>query len=392
MIEQRKKAERTNFTHRFISNLPPLAKGSSNYPLIYDEVVRSLAIRVNKNGTKTFLVSRRFGPKSEKITIGRFPDLSVAEARRKAEEINGLCAGGINPADNGRRRTDSPTLGEIFSHYLERHGKKKRSWKEMERNFHRWFADWSDLPAKCLTIENMERRHQDLNETRGPYAANRAVQLIRAVYNKALAYKLVDGENPACGITLWTERSRDRVLESYELQAFWNALDQSSNPDFQDFVVLSLFLGQRKRTMLSMRFQDIDQAGYWNIPGEQMKNGRPLSLALGETELLIIEKRRETVPGDFVFPGNGKSGHYEEPKRAWKTLLRNAGITGLRIHDLRRTLAAAMAGTGAELALISNVLNHKDIKTTMNVYARTSKSAELAARERAVASLSSNSL
>jgi len=72
-----------------------------------------------------------------------------------------------------------------------------------------------------------------------------------------------------------------------------------------------------------------------------------------------------------------------EPKRAWARLLKRAEIEDLHIHDLRRSLASYMANSGADVSLIKSALNHKDINTTLNVYVRTARDAELAAREKA---------
>jgi integrase len=97
----------------------------------------------------------------------------------------------------------------------------------------------------------------------------------------------------------------------------------------------------------------------------------------------ILCRRQKQYGGEFVFPGDGVTGHYVEPKRAWKSLLRRAQVEGLHIHDLRRSLASFMANAGADVSMIKSALNHKDIKTTLTVYVRTARSAELAARERA---------
>ena len=58
-----------------------------------------------------------------------------------------------------------------------------------------------------------------------------------------------------------------------------------------------------------------------------------------------------------------------EPKKAWATLLKAAGIKNLRIHDLRRTLGSWQARTGASLPIIGKSLNHKTHQATA-IYAR----------------------
>src|SRR6185503_5001402 len=75
------------------------------------------------------------------------------------------------------------------------------------------------------------------------------------------------------------------------------------------------------------------------------------------------------APTQYVFPGSGKSGHLEEPKKGWQRILTRAGIADLRIHDLRRTLGSWQAKQGASLAIIGKSLNHKNQNTTA-IYAR----------------------
>src|ERR1700722_13622478 len=100
-------------------------------------------------------------------------------------------------------------------------------------------------------------------------------------------------------------------------------------------------------------------------------------------EVSILRRRLNQKANDFVFPSVGKRGHYIEPKRRWRQLLSRANITDFRIHDLRRTLATYMANSGANVALIQSALNHKDLRTTLKVYTKVARRAELEAREKA---------
>jgi transposase len=103
-------------------------------------------------------------------------------------------------------------------------------------------------------------------------------------------------------------------------------------------------------------------------------------------ELELLKERRKVATTEFVFPGNGKSGHLVDPKRAWSTLRMRAGIEDCTIHDLRRSLGAAMANANVNIALVKSALHHKDMKTTLAVYARTQKEAVRDAREAVQAS------
>ena len=64
-----------------------------------------------------------------------------------------------------------------------------------------------------------------------------------------------------------------------------------------------------------------------------------------------------------------KSGHLEEPKKAWRRLLTRAELENLRIHDLRRALGSWQAISGSSLQIIGKSLGHKSSKVT-EIYAR----------------------
>jgi integrase len=86
----------------------------------------------------------------------------------------------------------------------------------------------------------------------------------------------------------------------------------------------------------------------------------------------------------FVFPSDGETGHVVEIKRAWATLCKAAGITGLRIHDLRHSFASQLASSGASLPLIGALLGHAN-PTTTHRYAHLFQDPQRAAVEKVAA-------
>lgn len=374
------------FTKKNIESLelPPESKKQERF---YDTKTRGLFILVNPGGTKTFMVRRKVKGRSELYTLGRFPELSVEQARAKASGFHSALTEGKSPIQARRAERAELTLGELFNEYLERHLKKSRKgWKEQELNFERNFGPWKNHKLSAISKSDIERLHNSIGSKRGHYAANRAIDLLRAMINKGINWQMYSGPNQAAGISEFTERPRDRVLQAEEVARFIAAVESEQDENLKDFVRLCLFTGQRKTNVLSMRWDNIDLKGkVWNIPGEKMKNNQSHTLALSseEVKLLKIRAASPDKDEDWVFPGIGKTGHYVEPKRAWKSLLERAKIENLHIHDLRRSLASFMANSGADVSMIKSALNHKDIQTTLNVYIRTARNAELEARERA---------
>jgi integrase len=374
---------RINFTKRAIESLePPEGKQQIRY---YDSRTRGLFILVTRASAKSFYVRRKVKGRSELYALGRYPELTIEQARAKAGAFHSAVTDGKNLVEARRAERAELTLGELFDEYMERHLKKRRkTWAEMEESFQRYFGAWKNHRLSSITRSDVEKLHRTIGQSRGRYSANRALDLLRAMYNKGLSWQMFAGSNPASGISEFTESPRDRVLQPDEVENFFHAIDTEPDADFKDFVRLCLLTGQRKSNVLSMRWADIDFKGrHWNIPGEMMKNNQSLTLALSPSELRILKSRKNDDKEKYVFPGDGRTGHYVDPKRAWKSLLKRAEINDLHIHDLRRSLATFMANSGADVSLIKSALNHKDIKTTLNVYVWTARSAELSAREKA---------
>ncbi len=94
------------------------------------------------SGYKSFVVYRKINGKPERITLGRYPDLSIEQARNKAIEINAAIVQGNNPNDKRRAERTEMTLNDLFREYMERHAKPhKKTWKADESLYKLHLAD-----------------------------------------------------------------------------------------------------------------------------------------------------------------------------------------------------------------------------------------------------------
>lgn len=355
-----------NFTKPHLNKLPTPDKGKRAY--YYDTKINGFGIAVTDKGTKTFLVYRKIKGKPERITIGRYPDVSLDEARAQAHEINAAIARGENP--NAERRKDKEwTLAHLFNLYLKHYAKAhKKTWAEDEAQYQRYLQDWGERRLSSLQKTDIQERHLNIGEEHGHYAANRVLSLLQTLFNQAQAWGW-DKPNPVQGVKRFKEKSRERFLQAEELPRFFQALEEETNDNIRDYVWLSLLTGARRSNVLSMRWEDIHfDTAIWFIP--ETKNGTAQRLPLVDKALDILRERRAAHPqAEFVFPSHSKTGHLTEPKKAWKKLLERAQLEDLRLHDLRRSLGSWQAATGANLSVISKTLNHKDLATT-GIYAR----------------------
>ena len=92
-----------------------------------DTKAKGLQLRITSSGIKTLSVLRRINGTLERITLGRYPDMTIEQARQRAAEIGIAIANGVNPAQIKRSDKAEMTLGRLFVEYLERyafpHGK-----------------------------------------------------------------------------------------------------------------------------------------------------------------------------------------------------------------------------------------------------------------------------
>lgn len=356
-----------------------------------DQKTPGLAIGVGSTGVRTFVLYRRINGVPERIKLGRYPGMSIEQARKKAMELNGQIATGMNPADAKREKRSEMTLADLFDLYMKRYAVPHalRTVEAMQENFAVYIGrldaprkkhgrervkpdgavDWSERRISTITHKEVSNLHHQLGTKTGKTIANRVVELLRAVFNRCNKMKLIDLPNPAEGIELFKEVSRDRFLRGDEISRFFASLECETEQN-RDYFLLALLTGARKSNVLSMRWQDIDfNLGHWRVPGEKSKNGQPMIIPITTVANKILIKRREATNSEFVFSGAGVKGHMTSPKAAWKRVIARAELNDVRPHDLRRSLGSWMVNTGASLAIVGGALGHMDSAST-KVYAR----------------------
>jgi integrase len=359
---------KSDFTKKRIDLM--VCPATSNRAYFYDAKVRGLALAVTPRGKKVFVLYRKVAGRPERIALGAYPDLTIEQARGKAEALNSKIAMGENPAVRLRALRDEDTLGDLFAAYAEHHGKRMKTWAEHERRFRLYLYPWRLRKLSDIRRLDVVTLHKRIGDSRGPYAANRLVEMLSAMFNRNREWGW-DGQNPASGVRAFTERKRSRFLEGDELTPFFTALAQEPNETIRDFILLSLLTGARRRNVESMRWEEIVwERATWIIPATKAKEDQPIDVALSAVAFRILEIRKADSTSEWVFPGNGRTGHLVEAKATWTRVVKRAGLTDLRLHDLRRTLGSWEAATGASLAIIGKTLGHQDGSPATKVYAR----------------------
>ncbi|HMZ54432.1 MAG TPA: tyrosine-type recombinase/integrase [Azospira sp.] len=370
-------SQRISFTKALLNALPPAENGYDFYFDTSRSAPRGFGIWVTRTGTKTFALYRKVNGRPERMKIGSFPDMTIEQARKRAESMNASIAEGGNPNDLRRSSREEPTLGYLFTRYVERHLKPKtKRWQDSVAIFGNHLAHWQSRRISHLKRSDIQTWHAQVGTNCGHYIANRCLQLIRATINWGIKESglikltmLDGGTNPAAGIRLFTERKRDRFLQPDEVGRFLQALHSDSSADMRDLFMLALLTGARIMNVAAMRWQDVSiERAEWRIP--DTKNSESHLVPLVPQAIEILGARMSAAEKSaFVFPSNSVTGYIVSPKKSWRRITDRAGLADLRIHDLRRTLGSWQAVQGASLPIIGKTLGHKTTAATQ-IYAR----------------------
>lgn len=361
------KSEKINFNKRKIESMT-IPEGMSKKDF-YDSVQRGLIVRLSRGGSKSFYFRKTVNYKIERVFLGRFPEMSLEQAREAAAVHLADVGKGISPQAEKRATKDEPTLGELFENYLVGHARIRCvRVDDMEKDFRRYVEDWRDRKWSSIKRADVQYRVNQVRQKNGPCAANHILVLMKAMANWNIRNGYVEGDNPWLPTKQFKIQSRERFLRPNELANFFAALRRVTDETMRDYFEISLYTGARKSNVLAMRWEDVDlDLAIWRIPITKNKDSHLVPLT--GPAVAILRRRTETKKTDWVFPGWKKESHLVEPKRVWYKLLDDAGIEDLRMHDLRRTLASYMAITNHSLPIIAKALGHKSTQATQ-IYSR----------------------
>ena len=362
--------EKMQFTKARIAALEPVP---GKRVTVYDETQKGLCIRVTPAGAKAFYCVRKVEGKVEWVRIGDAQTVTIETARNTTAKIVNDIAAGTNPAEQKRIKKAEMTFSDLFAEWVkECKAKGKKSLGNDERNFRLHLQGIAKKKLSEIERTHIRALHRKVSTGAGIYQGNRVLALTRAVFNFGIkVLDIPNLANPAAGLKMNREESRDRRLHPDEMPKFFEALAAEENPDMRDYVMLSLLTGARRSNVLAMTWAEINlERRTWTIPGSKAKAKDNITVPLTDAAIDVLQARAEATGAQgWVFPGSGATGHLVEPKKGWARLLNRAGIDDLRIHDLRRSLASFQIDAGVSLTVIGKGLGHHSQQTTA-VYAR----------------------
>ena len=354
-------------------------KSSDKREEVPDGKIGGLYLVVQPSGSKSWALRYRAAGKPKKLTIGPYPGIDLATARKRAQEALGSVAKGNDPASEKKaareaqraeKRASLDIVETVVDSFIERYAKPNtRDWRETERLLKKDIVgEWRGRRLSEIGKADVHELLDKIIDRGAPVGANRTFAQLRKMCRWAVQRGLI-ATSPCDGLTApSSEKSRDRVLDDQELRLVWNASGAIGFP-FGPIIRLLILTGQRRDEVAHAAWSEIDiEKKLWIIPAERAKNRRAHTVPLSDQaiEVLKVLPRFTRKPGskDFLFSGGNTppSGFGRAKQRLDKEvskLLKDAEpIAPFVLHDLRRSVASGMARIGTVLHVIERCMNH----------------------------------
>lgn len=358
-----------------------------------DPSQKGLTLRVTSSGAKSWalLYRRHSDGKKRRVTIGQFPDKSLADARSAAVELRAAVNRGDDPAAKRVALRKLATIDEILDRYLKDYAEPhKRSAFEDRRTFKQNVRPYiGQHKVGTVSRQDVVQLLNTIKDRGSGIAANRALSSLRKAFNWAKAEGYMT-DNPAAGIAPRVkERKRERALTADEIHQFWHGLDKTKmTKGIKLSLKLALVTGQRIGEVCGIEKTELNlDKGEWLLPARRSKNAREHAVPLsGLAKQLLEEAFALSGNGRFLFPGGSRAGT-EKPLAshsiggATHKVLKELGLKDKPAtpHDLRRTVATHLAAMGFGENIVARILNHASVTErtiTGSVYIRHSFAAE----------------
>ena len=165
--------------------------------------------------------------------------------------------------------------------------------------------------------------------------------------------------------------ARKRILSTDETKRLATAIADSTSPYLQLAILIALDTGLRKQSTLSLRWDEVDISR--KLITKKGKGGKEAKVPITSRLLEILTtlktaQKAESVSNLYLF-GTPTGAPVKNLKTSFRTACRNAGITDIRWHDLRRTFSSNFISATRDLVALQQLLGHSDFNTTRKHYA-----------------------
>jgi integrase len=349
---------------------------------------------VPKSGTPYWMLRYTSNKKRKEMTLGKYSDMSLKDARFEAATKMKQFRDGADPLLFRKRaeQENIKTVNDLFEDWYPTLEKRLKFPSIPKRIYTKDIAKHiGDIRLDQITARDIRTTINAINDSGRPTIANDALGHCKQLFNHGIKLDLLAG-NPAAAFTFrdagGVEKSKDRALTEEELKQFFDTAKKNSDSFSRDNYLacaLLVCLGVRKSELCEAKWEEFElDKALWHLPKQRSKTNIGFTIPLAPEVLKWLEELRVRGFGsEYVFPSRRAS---KNPYMGADTL--NRAITKLfgkepgkkkqppnlmgdmphfTVHDLRRTCRTLLAKQGTLGHVAERCLNHK-LKGIEGVY------------------------
>ena len=362
---------------------------------LWDTEIKGFFVRAYPTGRKVYALRYKRGTVQRIFTIGRHGSPWTPEqARAKAVDVLADIHAGVDPAAE-KRAEKHMTVSALIDLYLTdgpatKPAKRATTWENDGSNLKchigpllgTHVADDITKGDAAKSIRDItEGRTARIEKTRkrgvarvtgGAGVARRTLITTKAMYAWGIEHGHVR-TNPFTSVRLTAAPVKERFLSPKELKLLWDTLQaletaKEIDPTFADIIRLLMLTGARKTEISGLRWSEVDLGRrLLTLPPERTKSGGrngERRIPLSDVPATILARRHDASDSEYVFPSGRSNGHAIGVRRPFKRACAAAGLTNVRVHDLRHSYASVLVAAGHSLPLIGKALGHASTRTT----------------------------
>jgi integrase len=310
----------------------------------WDETTPGFGVRIGKN-RKTWIIMR--GQVRQRVRIGRYPSMSLADARKQAKKLL-TEAPTRNPAITFSTAYDAYKI-DVIDH------KKPKTQIEYKRLLKKYLIPHIGRKRLAeLAYEDVIDCVKSASKSEAAHALAVCRAFLRWCVRPPRRYMT---HSPLEGVQVKPAGKRRRVLNPEELKAVWRAAEKQGYPH-GTIVQLLVATGQRRGEIANLRRPWINEKEKTiTLPEWLTKNSKEFIFPYGDMVAGILDTVPRRNDTDLLFPSTRST---ERPISGWSKYKKELadGVPQWRLHDLRRTFRSAHAEIGTPAEIAERLINH----------------------------------
>ena len=333
---------------------------------------RGLYVEVFPTGGVVWRYRYRLNGKTEKLTLAKYPALTLKNARIKRDEAATAVARGRSPAEEKQRTKRVASGTTTVAEFGERFFREVVAKDRRDMTIPRRYLEKEIIPAigtkqlREVTIEDVRAIIWRKKEHGFDAAAGQIRGVLKRMFDYAMTCGLVN-TNPTQGLPMrhvFKQKTRERTLSADEIRVFLKTTFESNiRRQFKIGLLLILLTMVRKSELLLARWVGIDFGeAEWHIPATHAKTGKPHIVYLSRQAMALFHELEGLAGGsELVLPGRGsltKPFAHNSLNVALRNALEGTNVPAFTIHDLRRTASTVLHENGWPSDVVEKALNH----------------------------------